>query len=132
MKLVGAISSLKLRSWLTPTTDGVSTGALPLRAIHTRIQYRKSFLYSIPVSIVLALELAIAGASARQIALNTIVVIAPSLATELPESQNLPISKLKQSNPPPPPDNPDSSAAGGRRDPTSCPQDAIAPKLIRY
>ncbi|MBW4442062.1 MAG: DUF928 domain-containing protein [Plectolyngbya sp. WJT66-NPBG17] len=33
---------------------------------------------------------------------------------------------VAQSNPPPPPSNPGSSSAGGRRDPTACPQDAIA------
>jgi Domain of Unknown Function (DUF928) len=80
--------------------------------------FKKSFLYSIPVSIVLALELAIAGAAARQIASSTASIAHPQLL----------VSKLKQSNPPPPPDNPDSSAAGGRRDPTSCPQDAIVLK----
>lgn len=75
--------------------------------------------HSIPISIALALELAIA---------HTAAAITPNTAIELYGSQNPLIANVKktqlaQSNPPPPPTNPGSSSAGGRRDPSSCPQD---------
>ncbi len=75
----------------------------------------KSLLCCIPLGIALALKLSFAPSTA-------------SLAQVQPQVLKLKNTQLKQTNPPPPPDNPDSSAAGGRRDPTSCPQDAIAPK----
>jgi Domain of Unknown Function (DUF928) len=61
------------------------------------------------------------GSTFLGVALALGLAIAPSTATDLNQT-----TQFAQSNPPPPPSNPGSSAAGGRRNPSACPQDAVA------
>jgi hypothetical protein len=74
----------------------------------------KALFQSIPIGIALVLELAIVN--------PTVAVPTVAVPIELRSKDR----QLAQSNPPPPPENPGSSSAGGRRDPSNCPQDAIA------
>jgi len=87
--------------------------------------------YTIPVSIALALELAIAPsiAVASQFGAQRspfIPLVKGEMLLSAPLNKGGWGAQLAQSNPPPPPTNPGSSAAGGRRDSSSCPQDAGA------
>ena len=101
--------------------------------------------YSIPISIALVLELAIAPGTALPTIPQSFSIsrftVQRSPLVPLKKGETEPFlaplfkgrwgdqvkdTKLAQSNPPPPPTNPGSSSAGGRRDPANCPQDTGA------
>jgi hypothetical protein len=85
------------------------------------MHFIKFLLCSIPIALVL--EGAIVNSAA--------VAITPRALTKLDMQGKTRVSAedtvRKQMAPPPPPSNPGGSAAGGRRDPSACPQDAVAP-----